>query len=180
MGNLGQVIRAAPELRLGLRFEVASDRATLELLSSLFGKLTAMLREFANQSAEGGSGNAQFHVDRLVLASPLEMLLSVANAPAAAFRAAVTFLKHCIYHEETRNRLAAQSELEWQKVEAERLKNIAAAICIAKELSGTQDVKASDVRTLLELSRWLQGGQTLRLTSVQLPHEDGTDSTPSE
>ena len=80
------------------------------------------------------------------------------------------FLKGIIFHEETRQRLAAEGARAWEEAIAQRLENAEKAVRIAKDVGQNEEIDRDILNTLLGLSESLPHGR-LRLTAAESREE---------
>jgi len=114
---------------------------------------------------------AEFEILRINFSSPLELALGIINAPKHVVKAVAWFLKSIVFHEEVRQKLAAQGATEWEKAVAERLKNVETAVRISQRLSSDGKPDPYVVAVLIGRHENLQHGP-LALIKVEVEGVD--------
>jgi hypothetical protein len=170
---------------LHLQFQVDGGGVPIGTLGSILGKLSYMLTDLGGHKPVRGGSDAhqqllreffgsgpeqdswpEFYAVRIGYGSPLDIWLVALGVPRRIVRAVVTFLQFVTYHEETRQRLAALAAFEFEKAEAERLKNVQTVLRIAKDLDKVGEEDPEKVRRLMEFSRYLENPRVMKLTTV--------------
>ena len=118
-----------------------SGELTLEALADALSSLDQLVLLLAPLE-EDTFARPEPNVVSVEMHSPLRIVLALAKAPKEAVDAMITLCKRVIFYEETRRRMAAEAELEWEQVRRKRLEFVKEALEVAHGFD-PKDVEAA-------------------------------------